>query len=164
MREVSRLVFQRSKSGRVLLSESPANTLKKYIQVQMHDSEAGGMLLGRLILESNDLVVDEATEPNKRDRRSRFFFWRSKKDAQKRIDDAWARTNQTRVYLGEWHTHPEDDPTPSCIDLKNWRRIVREARFEQESLLFLIAGRERIRLWELGKGEKAPIQLVPLPE
>ena len=36
-------------------------------------------------------------------------------------------------------------------DLRNWNKICKEAIFEQESLLFLIAGRISVRIWELGK-------------
>jgi len=155
-----RIIFAKRDGGQVVLSENALSVLTRYVQTDSTATEAGGVILGRLILNSNDVVVDEATEPSISDRRSRFFFWRSKKTTQGMVNKAWNDTHQTRVYLGEWHSHPEDDPTPSCIDKRNWRKIVRRAKFEQDFLLFLIVGRKEIRLWELRKTESEPTLLV----
>lgn len=38
--------------------------------------------------------------------------------ANKLIAEEFNKSNQTRVYIGEWHTHPEDYPSPSIQDLK----------------------------------------------
>lgn len=57
----------------------------------------------------------------------------------------------TTVYLGEWHTHPEDVPHPSWIDERDWRRIVSKARYEQSHLVFVIAGRIEIRAFEVDR-------------
>ena len=157
---MQRMIFQRGKNGgRIVLGEASLGLIQRYIQTKSDMNEAGGMLLGRLIINSEDVIVDEATEPTKKDKQFRFFFWRSKVDAQVKVNEAWRNSDKTRVYLGEWHTHPEDVPSPSCIDLKNWRRIVRKSTFEYDSLFFLIAGRVEIRIWELHRGERAPVLL-----
>lgn len=105
------------------------------------------MLLGRLINETDDLVVDEATAPTGKDRRGRFFFNRARAAAQRYINLVWRKSGSTRVYLGEWHTHPEDVPAPSGHDLGNWRRITKEAKYHQDSLIFAIVGRQKTRVW-----------------
>jgi len=156
---MSRLIFLRPNGGNLVLSEMSHSTIQKYLQHEMSAAEAGGVLLGRLILNSNDVIIDDVTIPSKVDKRNRFFFWRSRKTAQEQVNEAWKESYQTRVYLGEWHTHPEDDPSPSCVDKKNWRRIVRNARYEQESLFFIIAGRKTIRIWEQLKIDNEPILL-----
>ena len=107
--------------------------------------------MGRLIVDCFDIVIDDVSTPLPSDKRGRFFFFRGKKEAQKLIDEVWANTGAARIYLGEWHTHPEDDPTPSGEDLHNWRRIVSKAFYEQESLFFAIVGRNKTRLWEINK-------------
>lgn len=143
--------FARPNGGTVEFHESAAEVVWRYRQLSGRDAEAGGMMLGRLVVESNDLVIDEVTEPTKLDQKGRFFFIRRRRAAQRRVNQAWLNSNGTLNYLGEWHSHPEDDPTPSYIDIGNWRRIVAEARFEQDFLLFAIVGRQRTRLWEIAR-------------
>jgi len=151
--------FRRHNGGIVEIVDSAATAIACYVQSDDRADEGGGMLLGRLIVNSNDVMVDEATIPCAHDRRSRFFFWRARKPAQERVTTAWRESGQTRIYLGDWHTHPEDDPTPSCKDLKNGRRILEQARFEQDFLLFLIAGLKTTRAWEYRKSGSKPVEM-----
>src|SRR5687767_11009440 len=111
-----------------------------YRQHAPSSCEAGGVLLGRLIRNSCDAIVDEGTSPTPQDHRGRFFFRRAGPPTQRRITEAWFQSEGVVNYLGEWHTHPEDVPSPSSTDLKNWRKLVRTARFEQDSLIFVIVG------------------------
>lgn len=143
--------FARPNGGIVEFNKTAAELINRYRQLNKNDAEAGGMLLGRLISESRDLVIDEVTEPTKLDLKGRFYFIRRRRAAQRRVNKAWLKSNGTLNYLGEWHSHPEDDPRPSQVDIENWHRIGAQARFEQDSLLFAIVGRSRTRLWELGK-------------
>ncbi len=152
--------FQRPGGGTVTFSAGALTTFASFVQSGRDDPEAGGILLGRLILNTDDVIVDQATEPVPDDKRLRFFFWRSNKPAQQRVIDAWNGSSGTQNYLGEWHTHPEDVPTPSCVDIQNWKRILKKSRFEQEFLLFTIVGRRETRLWEASK--RGGIELLPL--
>lgn len=130
-----------------------------YGQLGPNDPEAGGILLGRLISEAVDVVIDNVTVPGPTDRRSRFSFFRDRKRSQQHVTQAWAESAATRVYLGEWHSHPEDRPEPSGQDLKNWRRISQRSEYQQSFLLFLIVGCKALRLWELEKGGNQPVEL-----
>lgn len=141
--------FQRFGGGTIELGKAVIDALDRYRQLEAGAPEAGGMLLGRLISESNDLVIDEATEPSKRDRKGRYFFFRRRSHAQKRVDEVWYGSASTVNYLGEWHSHPEDDPSPSATDTNNWFAICRKARYEQDCLVFVIVGRKNLRMWEL---------------
>lgn len=144
--------FQRENGGSVSFNEIAIETLMKYRQLNPSDTEAGGMLLGRLIIDCEDIIIDEVTTPFASDIRSRFSFFRKKEQSQQLIEEKWQISNGTQVYLGEWHTHPEVDPTPSVgIDIKNWHKIVKRARFEQDSLFFAILGTSKLRVWELSK-------------
>jgi integrative and conjugative element protein (TIGR02256 family) len=118
-------------------------------QLHARDPESGGLLLGRLISGTEDVVIDFVSRPSGADRATRFRFFRARRPAQQRVTDAWHESLGTRVYLGEWHTHPEDDPTPSCIDRRNWRRIVKRAQFEQPFLFFVIVGRRGTAAWQV---------------
>ena len=134
-------------------------TLDCHRQVGATSNEAGGMLLGRFINQTQDIVVDEATAPTGEDSPGRFFFNRAKGAAQRYIDLAWGESSSTRVYLGEWHTHPEDVPIPSDHDLRNWRRITKRAQYHQDSLIFVIVGRQKIRAWICAKSTLAVSEL-----
>ena len=116
--------FTRPNNGLIGFSENAQTTLLHFRQIDSNAKEAGGMLLGRLIENCFDIVIDEATTPLPSDRSGRFFFFRSRREAQKLINEVWSRSGAALVYLGEWHTHPEDDPIPSTEDLENWQRIL----------------------------------------
>lgn len=109
--------------------------------------EAGGLLLGRYILDSDDLVVDDLSTPVRGDTRARTRFIRSKRH-QRFVDEAWAKSNGTRVYLGEWHTHPEAIPSPSFEDLRSWRGHLGDRRIYGEVLVFAIVGTEVVGIWQ----------------
>lgn len=150
------VIFSRATRGCFVISEQALASIEKYRQQSETAREAGGVLLGRLIVNAPDIVVDDVTEPSSSDRRGRFFFSRSAVPTQRAIDDAWQNSNGTRNYLGEWHTHPELDPSPSPTDFENWQRLSRRARYEQDSLFFVIAGMTEIRAWEIERQRSRP--------
>ena len=152
--------FSRVNGGVVEITDRALASMQRHVQNNSEDAEAGGVLLGRLVACTQDVVIDEVTEPVAEDRRGRFFFWRSKPAAQRRVDDVWAASRGTRNYLGEWHTHPEDAPFPSQVDQSDWAKIVRSARYEQDFLLFVIVGRTQTRVWEVKKSGATPIEAV----
>ena len=39
--------------------------------------------------------------------------------------------------VGEWHSHPENNPKPSHIDIKSWRRVV---AYTEKPMVFIIVG------------------------
>src|SRR6266852_316705 len=148
MRRVE-LKFSRPKGQLLVLAEEALLTITSFQQHEPVSHEAGGMLLGRVLLGSNDVIIDRATTPNSSDRRGRFFFIRSRAAAQKEVEEAWQQSAATCNYLGEWHTHPEPIPTPSCKDRRNWIKITKKAHYSENVLFFLIAGLEEIRIWQI---------------
>lgn len=154
--------FKRPCGGELRLSHGALLSVQDHIQSRGSSPEAGGILLGRLLLESNFVSVDGVTVPGPDDRQGRFSFFRAERPAQLAVNEAWARSGGTLNYLGEWHTHPEDDPTPSGRDLREWRRLVTIQKYEQGSLFFVIAGRRTIRAWELSKDWAEAIHLPAL--
>lgn len=148
--------FLRANGGVLEFSDNSQAMLCSHRQLRSTDTEAGGVLLGRLILSSDDVIVDRATPPSPQDRRSRFAFFRARRPAQFAVDEAWSTSGNVMNYLGEWHTHPEDYPTPSRIDTRDWKRVVSRAQFEQHALFFAIVGRVSTRVWELSKSDPVP--------
>lgn len=138
------------------------SVLRAHAQHARRCQEAGGILLGRLIDISSQVLVDEVTVPGPEDRRSRFRFFRAKQPAQVLVDQAWARSGGELNYIGEWHTHPEDHPVPSCHDRSEWRRLATTQRYEQSSLFFVIVGRRSIGAWEFSQTGRVATELPPI--
>lgn len=158
----SELVFRRASGGRLAIGPDAQSTLLAHRQLSSRAAEAGGILLGRLLLGSDDVVVDQAAEPVAEDRRARFHFIRALLPAQTRVVELWRQSRGTTIYLGEWHTHPEDLPTPSWLDEREWRRIATMARYEQSHLFFVIVGRATARAFEVDRGGRvSPLEQLP---
>ena len=145
-----RLAFTVSHKRRLIIVEHAVAQMQFYAQRRWWQCEAGGALLGRHLLDSNDIVVDEVTTPQHGDRRSRFGFFRSQRHGE--IARArWAEEQMTMAYLGLWHTHPEPCPTPSNTDKRDWEKTVSADMFEGDRLFFPIVGTTLIRVWCLSR-------------
>lgn len=140
------LIFRALDGQRVKLSAEANQIFEAHIQRGTR-REAGGVLLGRWLRGSGDVVVDLATSPMSGDRRGRFSFYRDDRAHQRLIDDAHHQTKGTCGYLGEWHTHPEPDPVPSSVDRRDWSRRLERDVVDVSALFFLIVGTERFRVW-----------------
>ena len=140
------LVFCQPDGRRIKLTASVVAQLLRYAQHQLTDKEAGGVLIGRYLCDSDDIVVDEVTEPMPGDKRGRYFFHRAQKAHQHAIEQAWQASQGTRTYLGEWHTHPEAHPTRSGVDTGDWRRKLQQDQYF-ERLFFVIVGTQEVRVW-----------------
>jgi len=148
LRQSDSLVYARSHGGRIKLSAEVIASVQSFVQNDRHKPESGGVMLGRYILDSQDVVIDKMSFPMSGDRANRFTFFRNKKAHQQIIDREWEASNRTCTYLGEWHTHPEQRPVPSCIDLFNWKRKLKKDVFDSDFLFFLIVGTSEMRMWE----------------
>lgn len=141
-----KLVFRVAANQRLIFTEQAVAQLLSYVQWRCWQAEAGGVLLGRHLLDSADVVVDEITGPQPTDRRSRFAFFRSRRH-EVIARERWQAEANTLAYLGLWHTHPEDSPTPSSVDKDDWARAVAGDVYEGPRLFFPIVGRKEIRVW-----------------
>lgn len=129
------------------LDAAVVEALTRFAQREAVDLEAGGVLIGRRIEGTPHSVVDEVTHPLSGDRRARAAFARRDHRHQERVDAAWKDSGGTSGYLGEWHTHPEPDPTPSNIDRRDWRRRLSHDDVDADYIYFVIVGTKRIAAW-----------------
>jgi integrative and conjugative element protein (TIGR02256 family) len=155
------IYFCRPAGGVVKIDVEALRPMRDYAQLTDDALEGGGVLIGRHLIDSNDVVVDKVTVPMRGDRRSRTSFHRARKLHQQVLDREWARSDHTSVYLGEWHTHPERTPSPSGIDMDDWRRRLRHDSVEEPFLVFFIVGQRDIRGWE-GSGSSFGISPLRL--
>ena len=150
MREAG-LIYRRAEVGAVKLMPPVVKVLCDSRQLKGEDLESGGVLLGRLVDDCRDVLVDAVGRPGAKDRRGRMFFRRARASAQRLVKRSWRRSGGRQNYLGEWHTHPESFPQPSLRDVEEWKRIVREAEYDQGFLIFVIVGTVEIRVWEVDR-------------
>lgn len=125
--------------GAMLLVESSLlQRLENFRQINITTPEAGGILMG--YRRGMHTHVTEATFPASEDVQSRFGFVRRAAHHKHIAVRRWKDTGETLDYVGEWHTHPEDDPAPSDIDIHHWMKITRSST---RPMVFVIIGRKR---------------------
>lgn len=120
----------------------------KYRQIGMLQKEAGGVLVGRELKSTDNLIIEKITEPMDLDKQSRFGFERKDPAHMDRFQELFILSGNTYGYFGEWHTHPEKVPYYSGIDKENWFKLYRELPRKHE-LIFVIAGTTAIGVWKV---------------
>lgn len=120
----------------VIFPTTLINELEKQKQLNLRDMESGGIIIGKR--RSSNIEVVAITTPQLKDRRSRCRFDRKEFGHDTILGQYWRQSNGEDNYLGEWHTHPEDFPTPSLTDLSTWRAMSSEHGIP---LLAVIIGR-----------------------
>jgi integrative and conjugative element protein (TIGR02256 family) len=108
-------------------------TFDAHRQRRFYQREAGGQLFAQI--REHDWEIVAATGPRTRDRRSRFSFWPHRASEQEEI---FAQHARGLDYVGDWHTHPEETPTPSPDDLTSITEIVRRSTHHLPGFLLLI--------------------------
>lgn len=121
-------------------TEAVCQTFDSYRQIKIDQPEAGGILLGRVY--TDEIVVEQITVPNNVDKSGRYFFDRNVKRAQQTVDIAWKESNGEVIYLGEWHTHPEAAPSPSMVDRRLIKNMLRDTKMSLNFLFMVIVGTE----------------------
>lgn len=103
--------------------------------------ESGGVLLGTV--HAGGLLVTVATKPTRWDRQFRYLFERLPFGHRAIARRLWRGSGGLTRYIGEWHTHPQDDPSPSTIDLHEWHKLAK-VRLDERPLLAVIVGRNSL--------------------
>ncbi len=122
------------------LSVEVLYTLDKYIQRKLSDPESGGIILGKVT--SDTVQMQRLSVPTELDKCSRMNFERHRLSAQIVINHEYANSYGQVTYLGEWHTHPEDHPSPSTTDIKMIKQQFTQNKIHTDFLILLIQGRK----------------------
>jgi len=122
------------------LSENVLYILNKYIQ-NKNQNESGGIILGWVSNKNdNNIYVTKLSLPTNFDKSSRYAFERDKHIAKIITDYEFYNSNGKIVYLGEWHTHPESNPSPSSVDIKMIKQQYKNNKINVDFLIILIQG------------------------
>jgi len=154
--------FRNGRGGVFNISEQVLVRMKTYIQDRPDKTEAGGILLGRFIVDSLDVIVDDVSAPMSGDGRTRYRFFRKAKRHQELVDHVWTQSGHRCNYLGGWHTHAEPIPSSSGIDACDWKKALRNERFDNDVLYFVIVGTAAVSAWEGDKTSRRILQLQPV--
>jgi len=148
------VIFRMTKDAFVMVPATIHDTMKRYTVGLEGETEAGGIFIGGY--RGNHIQITDCTEPMGRDVRKRYLF--DRKDPGHRLAAmvAWTKSFGTETFVGEWHTHPEDFPTPSLLDQATWNKIMGKRTLPA---VFIIAGREG--LWA-GFGQQGRVTQMPI--
>lgn len=135
----------------IKVTKEVVSTMLRYTQMERLQHESGGILIGRQSLEKSVVIIEYLTTPDKKDKSTRTTFIRRDKSHQEYMDKIWKEQGNIHCYVGEWHTHPEDNPQYSNIDYNNWLRLGKNAKTDMQYYFFIIVGRKKIGMWSLDR-------------
>lgn len=130
----------------------------QHVQATHDDCEAGGLLLGAV--HGAHLLIEQATVPTPWDKRFRYLFERMPFGHEAIALSRWTASQGTVRYLGEWHTHPEDEPSPSGLDRSEWNRLS-GIRSDKRPMLAVIVGRQSLYVELVPSSGRGPV-LIPM--
>jgi len=135
--EMRLITYKIGTSGQTLvLNERVLYRFKKFAQTGWWQREAGGQLFSKF--DGNQVSVAEATGPRKTDRRGRTWYEPDKAAEQREIDE---RFPLGLHFIGDWHTHPEDIPNPSQLDLRSISEGFRRSKHGLNAFVIIIVRR-----------------------
>lgn len=129
------LVLNAKDGTRILIEAEVLNLVESYRQHLASSTEAGGILIGEY--RGKDIRIVTGTIPSKLDRRSRVRFHRESPHHQSIAMETWRQSKGLCSYLGDWHTHPEDHPIPSSLDISEWK-----LKLPRQKMVVAIFGRK----------------------
>lgn len=129
--------------------------MRNYIQEGKFSIEAGGILVGKENLSNSDLIIKYLTLPQKKDKRSHYKFIRKDNQHIKIFNKIFRKYGEVYRYIGEWHTHAENIPMYSKLDLENWMKIYKNAP-EDVIHYHIIVGSKAFRLWKVSDSFSEP--------
>lgn len=126
--------------GQIEFSAEVLDVFNRHRQTRLWSKEAGGQLFCKL--EKERILVAHATEPRRGDKRSRFSFWPNRKREQRDIETLFSAGLH---YIGDWHTHPQETPSPSSEDIEKIKAIFRESEHVLKGMLLVVVGKSNAR-------------------
>lgn len=144
------------------ISREIYETFKHFKQLDKNDTEACGLLIGTHSIDGELLTIKIVTTPGKKDIRKRYSYKIKSKHHVEILKKSFKESNSKEVYLGTWHTHPEDIPTPSSVDIIDWKKQYQKNKHLFEKMIFIIVGRQKILCWSIDKKEKITLEKIKI--
>jgi len=119
----------------IVLTDKALSTMYRYRQLTPKAKEAGGQLFAKFV--GADTIIVEATTPSILDKRSRQGFKPNRRLQQIEI---WQRHKDGLHFIGDWHTHPEENPHPSGTDIRDMTECYRLSTHKLRAFVMVIVG------------------------
>lgn len=123
------------------LSKNALDFMQKLI-AEAGGNEVGGVLAGRV--EDSKIVVTDVSGPGPQAICTRTKFLKDATYCQEFLDDKYRDSNGAIVYIGEWHSHPNEDNRPSNTDIKSLTDISFQPQYLTDKpamIIFTISGK-----------------------
>ena len=140
----------------VIVGTQAISQIEKFLRVDSGTREAGGILLG--YRRDPHIEILAATLPARGDQRRRFSFVRAGCSHQRAATRAWRDSEHRVDYVGEWHTHPESNPSPSAVDRHELVR--RSIEHRDDFLVELILGFDAVWFGMAGRKHYVPLKAI----
>ena len=120
---------------------------------QLSGNEDCGIIFGSVIDDKHYRINSVSESCRVKGKSTTYGCERDALKANEIIRREYQVSEHTRVYFGEWHTHPENDPNPSYRDTSSINRLVLSTDVDKsiDGLILVIVGREDI-YWEFHDG------------
>ena len=108
------------------------------------EPEGGGLLFAQF--EFPTVRISAVTTPHRTDGRWMTLFVPNRILQRRAIKEHFKKGHH---FVGEWHTHPEPNPTPSSLDLGSMRDAFLKSSHELNYFIMVIVGNraDRLALW-----------------
>ncbi|MBS1773953.1 MAG: ThiF family adenylyltransferase [Bacteroidetes bacterium] len=123
----------------VTIDEKVLNDMKQQV-ANKKGTETGGVLVGYIDNQVCHITHASGAGPKAVEKRNGF-----EKDieyCQAFIDELYAKHDNKAVYVGEWHSHPNQDNRPSGIDLNSLNNIAMQKNYLLEKPVMIIFSSE----------------------
>jgi integrative and conjugative element protein (TIGR02256 family) len=131
----NRLEFALDRRQTLVIAPNVIQHLLSERQLAQDSPESGGQLFADI--RPQTIVVRQATGPYTEDQRRPFWFFPNRTQQRRDIKRLF---KQSLHYIGDWHTHPENKPSPSNSDLQAMADCFLKSRHQLESFLMIIVG------------------------
>lgn len=124
-----------------------------HVQKLPWKKEAGGEVFA-ITSNGHGLIVTTATGPNKGDRRGTHSF---NPDVDASTRDRIFQYTKGRHAVGLWHTHPENNPSPSGLDRQTVEEYLKAFQGDRDRYLMVILGNRgdppNMAVWSAGRND-----------
>ncbi|WP_313578112.1 Mov34/MPN/PAD-1 family protein [Chishuiella sp.] len=103
-----------------------------------YPKEFGGFLIGYYSEDNKHLHITDTILPKKY-QAYKHSFERSTKGIENVLIKFYTE-NPRKIYIGEWHTHPDNSPIPSATDISAINTIINSKNTSIENPVLLIIG------------------------
>jgi integrative and conjugative element protein (TIGR02256 family) len=105
-------------------------------QLHQRVPEVGGQLFAEFSGEA--VMIKRATGPRPQDSKGRYFF---SPDRRLERQEIALNFDNGLHYVGDWHTHPQDRPTPSPLDISSMKDCFLKSRHALSGFILVVVGR-----------------------